>query len=563
MIVDEDVLGPAERDGSQAFDVVVVGAGAAGLTLTQALGARLRILVIEAGGLKETPESRADYGGTVAPGSAHPAADLYRVRALGGTSRIWGGRCIPYDPIDFAARPWVPGAGWPLPYRSLAPYYPAASAAAESGRFDFDPASALPGQQRAFLPGLDGDLVQTTLERFSRPTNFWTRFRDVLLRAPNVLVLPATPVTGIRLGPDGRTVEAIEVVTRTGRHRRIRASAYVLALGGLETTRLLLASNDVRPAGIGNDGDQLGRCYMSHLCTAASTVTFSGPAAQVAHDYARDPDGIYLRRRLWLTEAAQRRHLLLNVTFRTYLPEPGDPAHRDPVLSAMFLAKSFVQREYAAKFSESPVGVSGYARHVANVARAPLPLARFARRWLRDRVLAERKLPSVVLAGLDNTYALEFHAEQAPNPDSRVTLGPERDRHGLPRLRIDWRITDADVASLQRAHALLASELTRTGTGRLDADPERIADRARRHGIVGGHHIGLTRMSGHPRDGVVDGDCRVHGLPNLYVASASVLPTSGQANPTLTVLALTLRLADHLSGRLGAHAAADHHAAVA
>ena len=176
-------------------------------------------------------------------------------------------------------------------------------------------------------------------------------------------------------------------------------------------------------------------------------------------------------------------------------------------------------------------------------------LARFGSNWLRKRTFAERKLPSVVLGSAANRYELEFHAEQAPNPDSRLTLSGERDALGMPRLKVDWRITDLDIDSLQKSYDLLAAELERTGTGRLDFDREKLGERARRHGIVGGHHIGTTKMSADPKQGVVDADLRVHGVGNLYVASSSVFPTSGQANPTLTILALTLRLARHLRHR--------------
>lgn len=546
MLVDETVLSRTE----QGYDVVVVGAGAAGLTLAEALErARLRVLVLEAGGVRESRRGRDDYRGTVAAGSLrHPRTDLYRVRALGGTSRIWGGRCLPFDPIDFAERDWVAHSGWPIPYADVAGRYPDALRAAEAGANQFDPAAVLL-HQAELVAGLDGDEVRTTLERFSRPTNFWTRFGTVLTRSVAVHVLCDAAVTRVALAANCRTVEALEVVTRSGQRRRVTASAYVLAGGGLETTRLLFASNDVKPAGLGNGGDRLGRTYMSHLCTTTAVAAFD-PNAKVAHDYELDPEGIYIRRRLWLTPEAQRRHRLLNTTFRTHLPDPGDAGHGDAILSAMFLAKSFVQREYAAKFSEGAVGLAGYGRHAGNILRQPVDLVRFTRMWLRKRVRASRKLPSVVRGSASNSYALEFHAEQEPNLASRVTLSGQRDRFGMPRLHVDWRISDLDVDSLRRSHALLDSRLRATGTGRLVMAAGDLAERVGRHSIVGGHHIGTTRMSTGERDGVVDRDCRVHGTANLYVASASVLPTSGQANPTLTVLALALRLADRLAEQL-------------
>ncbi len=547
MLVDDSVLG---QDLGH-YDIVVVGAGAAGLTLAKALGdAKRRVLVLEAGGVKETRLGRDSYQGKVADTTFHhPPLDTYRVRALGGTSRIWGGRCIPFDRIDFEARPWVEQSGWPIPYDEVARYHGAAMLAAEAGVAEDDPATVLPDEPPELVPGLDGPTVRTTLERFSRPTDFWGRYGDLLTKSSAVHVVPGVTVTSVRLTDSGKAVDHLEVVTKADRRHRVRGPVFVLAGGGFEITRLLLASNDVKPAGLGNGGDALGRYYMSHLCTTASVATLRPRGGRVMSDYARDREGIYVRRRLWLTEEAQRSHQLLNTTFRTHLPDPGDPTHGVAILSAMFLAKSFVQREYAAKFSEAPVTPAGYARHLGNVIRQPASLARFGRRWLRDRVLAERKLPSVALPSTGNRFHLEFHAEQSPNPSSRMTLAHERDRTGMPRLHVDWRPTEADIESVRRAHVVLGRTLEETGTGTLAFDSDALADRIRRVGVVGGHHIGTTRMSAGEAGGVVDTECRVYGLDNLYVASASVLPTSGQANPTLTVLALALRLADHLAGR--------------
>lgn len=535
------------KTSEQISDVVIVGGGAAGLTLAHALGsAGKSVLLLEAGGDKRTKASQDFYRGEIAGAATHPPTDTDRVRAIGGTSSIWGGRAIPFDPIDFARRDWVPDSGWPFAGEELCGYYEKAMVAAEAGRPEFFPDAALPGAQDELAPGLDGELVRTTIERFSKPTNFWRRYGDELARMPNVRIVKEAPAVHIQLGPDADEVMAIEVAEPDGSRFLVPGRTFVLALGGLETTRLMLVSDDICPEGVGNDHDQVGRYYMSHLCATVGTVSFAGPPERIAYDYDRDADGIYLRRRLWLTEKAQRDFSLLNTTFRTHLPEPADPSHGDAVLSAMFLVRDMVSNAYSRKFLENPVGRGGRLRHVGNIVRHPLQLAAFGADLLKRRTFADRKLPSVVLGSRENRYALEFHAEQAPNPESRLLLSPERDAFGMMRLSIDWRVTGLDLASIERAYDLLARELARTGTGRLDFDREKLSCKTRRHGIVGGHHIGTTRMSADPRRGVVDSDCRVHGIDNLYIASTSVFPTSGQASPTLTLLALAYRLADHL-----------------
>jgi choline dehydrogenase-like flavoprotein len=546
MIVDSSVL---SREGI-AFDLLILGGGAAGLSLAQAAGAKgLYVLLVEAGGKRETRAGRDALIGELATPSFHPALDLYRTRALGGASRLWGGRCIPLDPIDFALRDWIPNSGWPIEYHELAAHYPAATRAAEAGESTFDPSMVLSGSRPELAAGLDGDLIRTTIERFSRPTDFWKRFGAELASSSYVHVLPQTRLAAIKLEPNGANVRAVVVIDKCGRRIEARASNYVLALGGLETTRALLTSNDVKPAGIGNDFDQLGRYYMSHLCTNGGIVDFSPSAASLACDYDRDKEGIYVRRRLWLTEKAQRTSRLANMTFRTHLPDPGDPGHGNAILSAMFLSKSFVRREYAAKFSERPVQGADYLRHARNIVSNPAKLSQFALTWIRQRILADRKLPSVVLRSADHRYPLEFHAEQMPNRNSRVSLSTSLDADGVPRLKVDWNILDADIEGIINAHKLLKREFSRTRTGHFSFDPEVLPHRIREMSIVGGHHIGTTRMSSNAKLGVVNPDCRVHGVDNLFVASSSVMPTSGQANPTLTIIALSLRLADHLAKR--------------
>ena len=490
------------QNSDRSSDVVIVGGGAAGLTLAHALGATgKQVLLLEAGGDKKTSASQEFYRGELTDAVAHPPIHNYRVRAIGGTSTIWGGRAIPFDAIDFERRDWVPDSGWPIGREELSGFYAMAMEAAEAGKLEFCPERALPGAQKELAPGLDGDFVQTTVERFSKPTNFWQRYGTDLTRSERVRIVKDAPVVHIQLAEDGNSVDWLEIAAPDGRRTKVRGLSYVLALGGLETTRLLLASNDVLPAGVGNHSDHLGRNYMSHLCATAGTLSFAGRPDGIAYDYAQDAEGIYVRRRLWLTEKAQRDFSLLNTTFRTHLPEPADPAHGDAILSAMFLVKDMVLYEYSRKFVENPVGWGGRLRHFKNIATQPLRLASFGTNWLRKRTFAERKLPSVVLGSRDNRYELEFHAEQAPNPDSRLTLSAERDAFGMRRLKVDWRVTELDLTSLRKSYELLAAELSRSGAGRLDFDPQKLVLKAQRNGIVGGHHIGTTRMSADPKDG--------------------------------------------------------------
>jgi len=178
----------------------------------------------------------------------------------------------------------------------------------------------------------------------------------------------------------------------------------------------------------------------------------------------------------------------------------------------------------------------------------PFDTLAFLWHWLTRRTLARRKFPSVVIPSRNNLFSLDFHSEQAPNPDSRVTLTETRDALGVPRLRIDWRYTDWDIETVRAALGVIRDELARTGCGRLEYDEATVATEALRYGAYGGHHLGTARMAATPETGVVDADLRVFGVANLSIASGAVFPTSSQANPTLTIVALAVRLARRLAG---------------
>jgi choline dehydrogenase-like flavoprotein len=185
-----------------------------------------------------------------------------------------------------------------------------------------------------------------------------------------------------------------------------------------------------------------------------------------------------------------------------------------------------------------------------NLARKPFRLMSAAGTFVRERVVCRRRAPSFCYRPLHNRYAVEFHGEQAVNPESRVALACSRDRFDMPRLRIDWRLLALDVDTVVRGFRLLARRMTETGVGRLEYSEEELPDIVKQAGAYGGHHIGTARMSALPKDGVVDPNGAVHGIGNLYVSGSAIMPTSGQANPTLTILALTYRLAAHLNEHL-------------
>jgi choline dehydrogenase-like flavoprotein len=409
---------------------------------------------------------------------------------------------------------------------------------------------------RPLISGFDPAHFSTDgIERFSCPTDFAARYRHRLAAAGNVEVLLHANATELLTSPDGARIDAVAVRTLTGRAFRVTARLVVLAAGGLEIPRLLLASRSVHASGIGNAHDQVGRNYMCHMAGTLGALTLDVPPSEVFHGYEIADDGTYCRRRLALRPAVQRDLGLTSAVMRLHFPSIVDPAHRTAPLSALYLAKPFISPEYATRLAEDePMRAARWLRHALNVTADPVGIAGFALHWLRRRTLAVRKFPSVIVANRANRFSLDYHAEQQPNPASRVSLSGETDALGMPKLRIDWRYGALDLHTARETLRLLAADLAAWGHGRLAYEPARVGDELLRHGAYGGHHIGTARMSASPATGVVDRDARVHGLANLYVAGSAVFPTSSQANPTLTIVALALRLAAHLRQEAASHA---------
>jgi choline dehydrogenase-like flavoprotein len=550
-----------QDDQSLSADLCIVGAGAAGIALAlQFIDCGFEVLLLEAGGRDEEAATQALYAGAVVDQHLHSPPDRYRQRRFGGTTTIWGGRCMPLDPIDFEARDYIAHSGWPITRDELLPYYERANRLCEAGPFAYRVGDAFERTIKPMIEGFESANFSTdTLERFSCPTNFATRYGRRLEAARNIRVVLHANVTRLHFDASGTNVDQVTVRNLSGKQCTVRARQFVLATGGLEVARMLLANRDVHANGVGNRHDVVGRYYMCHIAGTTGAIKIDKPLGAVWHGYDVSDDGVYCRRRFALRAEQQRELGIGNFVARLHHPRITDPAHRNAILSLLFLAKYFIPYEYRIRLHGSePTTLKILYRHLCNVALGPLDAAAFAWHMLWDRKLADRKFPSIIIKSKANLYSLDFHAEQEPNPASRVTLDSTQDALGIPRLKIDWRYTQGDVTTVTRAIALLADDMQRAKVGSFQYDPNSIEAEMTRYGAYGGHHIGTARMGNDPRSSVVNSDCRLHEIDNLFIASAATFPTSSQANPTLTVVALALRLADHLKTRLTRDAATLH-----
>ncbi|MEX2481056.1 MAG: GMC family oxidoreductase [Gammaproteobacteria bacterium] len=515
-------------------DIAIVGGGAAGITLARHLSASKRsVCLIESGGLDFDEATQALADGPNLGAEYYPLIDS-RLRFLGGTTNIWGGRCARFDAIDFARRKWVEASGWPLDVDDLAAYYTIAAADFELGHDGGDP--RVWQDDSAKRLGLDKAAFITRLWRFDEvKERFSTAHCRDVLNHPDVRVLLHTNVVRVQAADNAASVVGLEVASLDGRRTTVTARVYVLAAGGIENARLLLASNDVEAQGVGNGRDQVGRYFMEHPHGRAAVLEAgAGFSLWAAFQRQRRADGSRVAPVLLPAEALQRSAGILNTAFTFKL-------QRDAALGLSLRKRLYNDLKHGLAPTRGKRRLWHAYRDVRKLiqrtVRQPIERLRFQRGTTRVNVMVR--------------------GEQAPNPASRVTLAATCDALGMPHAALDWRLSAIDKRTVAVVTARLGEELARLGVGRLepaawlgeDGTDWPVDATVGNHPIGGYHHMGTTRMSVDPAQGVVDGNCRVHGYANLYIAGSSVFPTSSWANPTLTILALAHRLGDHLLKR--------------
>jgi len=479
----ENIQQQLENNATADFDVVIIGAGPAGITIARSLvGSGLSVALLEAGGLDppSAPEMSL-YDGDIV-GLAYPLL-ASRQRFFGGTSNHWGGWCRPLDPVDFVGHEWFDTTAWPLSRETLNPWYEKAHEIVEIPTDNYDMRART--ESGAILHPGPEDEFRNLGFRFSPPTRFGQTYRSELAQAKNVEVFLYATVVDFE--HDGHSVSAAKIATLDGFRARIGARVFVVATGGIEVPRLLLHTARPDQHALGNHSDQLGRYFMEHFGYTPGFVMTHGALKYQRH---MGSDEAALMPVLAPSIRLIREEKVNNCCFMLTATEP-DTSWPPEALQSLGVAD----------------GLKGRA-------------------W---------------------RYRVTMINEPTPNRNSRVRLGDRRDALGMRRLVLDWRILDRDLEAIDRVVSRLGRWMGRRGLGRLQFSRP-ISPETTERFSGGMHHMGTARMSARAEDGVVDQNCKVHGVENLYVAGSAVFPTVGFSNPTLTITALALRLGDHVRG---------------
>ncbi len=506
-------------------DVCIIGAGAAGIAIARSfINTGMEVCLLESGGFEPDTDIQSLYTGD-SIGFEQTGPVTCRLRYFGGTTNHWAGHCAPLREIDYQYRPWIPYSGWPIGPKDLLPYYEGAQEVCQLGPYQYDMDAYRDGE-RKYPPVLESKLT-LRFWQYSPPTRFGKVYRKELESSHNVKVYLFANVVELEANSTATALQRLKIQTLEGKTGYARAKYFVLACGGIENTRMLLLSDKVEPNGLGNGSKLVGRFFQQHLEYHELTRVLANDPNAFAHTFNRFQKNNYVARaEMNVSDHAQARHEILNCAFTA--DNVWGSGYHDLRNMWHEIREGSWPDDTAAKLWEIMKDFDSVLEGVYTRARG-------------DNYLG-------------NAISIPLHVrcEQWPNPDSRIYLGPKTDRLGLRQVVIDWRITEFEKRTIRTSLQLVGEELGRLGIGRVNI-PQFLLDENNEwpQPIWNGcHHMGTTRMSDNPQQGVVDRNCRMHSVHNLYIASSSVFPVSGYVTPTLTIVALALRIADHIKGKL-------------
>lgn len=523
--------------------VCIIGAGPAGITLAREfVNQNFQVCLLESGGL-EFDSDLQSLCEAIVVGDPYPVVRETRRRQFGGTSHFWEGqkgyqdfgwRCLPLDEIDFEQRDWLPYSGWPFKRDHLDPFYQRAQQVCQIGPYAYK-AEAWEDQRAVRLP-FKSDRITTSMSQYGSREPFTQEYREEIRRASNITTVFYATVVAIETNDSLQTVTRLQVTSPRNNAFTVTAQIVILATGGMENARLLLASNHQQPTGLGNQNDVVGRFFMDRPILSARLVPYNRKIFDQTALYDIYPTkGASVMARVRLSDATLRQERLMNNGAQLF---PRPLAHqREATLALRSLLGSLRSGKPPATLLQQAGTV---VRGLDYVAAAGF--------WS-----AVRKVPALRRGDWSylpyekrrfSEFEVFYQIEQAPDPNNRIQLSADRDRFGQPMTEIHWQINSIDVEHAVRVQEIWAEEFAKAGLG--DYQFARTKEEWKFEKPAMHHHMGTTRMHHDPKQGVVDANCKVHGISNLFIAGSSVFPTSGYSNPTLTIIALSLRLADHV-----------------
>jgi choline dehydrogenase-like flavoprotein len=495
-------------------DICIIGSGAAGISMAlEWINTPYKVILLEGGGFEYDDKVQELYNGTLT-GQPYYPMKASRLHYFGGSTGHWGGMCSTFDDIDFEKRDWVEHSGWPIKREDIAAFYPRAHPILDLGPYEWDLKYWLK-EMPSFVPlPLDDKVIWSKMWQYSAPTRFGKKFKDAIVNAGNVHLYTYANVVDISAVENVSEVKSVTIKNYAGKEHTVKAKYFVMACCAIQNSRLLLASNKQAPAGLGNDNDLVGRYFMEHPEIKSGELWLNHSDALEL--YKSNPRA---RAELAISEQKQRELKVLNGTV-SLLP--------------LEISNKVVPNVVSWNQNDPRKSLDTFIKYGSKAYR---------------KNLMERFMSS----DSHQSFGLYTRIEQAPNPASRVTLMPEKDELGVPRATLNWALSAIDKKTVKAINTLIGQQVGAAGIGRVKLLDFLLDDNntSMPETTSGGwHHLGTTRMSSDPKTGVVDTNCKVHGISNLFVAGSSCYPTAGAVNPTLTVVAISLRLSDHLKQKM-------------
>ncbi len=496
-------------------DICIIGAGAAGLSMSlQLMNSPYKVILLEGGGFEYDDRIQQLYYGKQIGHPYYPNK-ASRLHYFGGSTGHWGGMCSTFDDIDFEVRDWVENSGWPIKRNDIATYYPEAHKILDLGPYEWDVNYWLKQIKEYKQLPLDENVIWSKMWQFSPPARLGTKYKDAITNATNINLYTFANVVDIVGNENVNEIKEVTVKNYTGKTHKVKAKYFILACCSIQNARILLSCNKQAKAGLGNDNDVVGRYFMEHPEIKTGELWLSHVDPLKLYEMI---GGTKQRAELAISVAKQRELKVLNGSIS---------------LMPLEMSKNTVPSVKLWSNDDPRKSLDTFAKY----------------NTLDKRNFFQRMFSKSIY----QSFGLFTRVEQLPNPDSRVVLNNNKDELGMPQADLNWQMSPIDKKTVLTINTLLGEQVGKAGIGRVklndwlvDKKEEQLPDFT----SGGWHHLGTTRMSSDPKKGVVDANCKIHGISNMFVAGASCYPTGGAVNPTLTCVAISLRLADHVKEKM-------------